>query len=68
MFLELFAMLFHSRMYKYFFFREHIQNKWTKTETNILVSMWKENLSDIESSKANVIGPKLNLKLTSTVQ
>ena len=44
------------------------RDKWMKTETNILVSMWKENLSDIESSKANVIGPKLNLKLTSTVQ
>ena len=44
------------------------RDKWTKTETNILVSKWKDNLSGIESSKANAIGPKLNLKLTSTVQ
>ena len=44
------------------------RDKWMKAQTNILAAMWKENLSDIESSKANVIGPKLRLKLTSTVQ
>ena len=45
------------------------RDKWTKAQTNILVAMWKENLLDIESSKANVIWTKiLKLKLTITVQ
>ena len=30
------------------------RDKWTKAQTNILVAIWKENLSDIESSKANL--------------
>ena len=39
------------------------RDKWTKAQTNILVAMWKENLSDIESSKANVIWTKIKTEV-----
>ena len=39
------------------------RDKWTKAQTNILVGMWKDNLSDIESSKANVIWTKIKTKV-----
>ena len=39
------------------------RDKWTKIQTKTLVAMWKENLNDIESGKANMVWIKIKAEV-----